>query len=172
MSKVGGYQTRVLGTLSSATAGVIAAAGDYAALDVMSNSATAAAGVAWNFNNIGKTEGASGWIVGLKATASAASMTTRLRLWLFHTTPTASELDDNAAFSLDADDRTKTVGYITLPALVDHGEVAYAQDFDIRVPFFCAVNDRDLYGILQTVDAETNEAASMTVTLELSVVQD
>ena len=172
MSKIGGYSTRILGTLAGATAGVIEAAGNYTALTVVSNSDTGGAGVAWNFNNVARGLGGSGLIIGLKTTASAASMTTRLRLWLFHTTPTASELDDQAAFSLDADDRTKVVGYITLPALVDHGEVAYAQDLDIRIPFRCVESDSDLYGILQTVDAETNEAASMTITLELNVVQD
>lgn len=160
------------GTLNSVNPGVIAAAGNYAALDVISQSATNGAGVAWVFDRIGRKDGGGGVICGAEINFSAASMVATTRLWLFTANPSSCELDDNAAFDLVAADRGKVVGHIDFAALADHGAVSYAQNITVRLPYQCAATDDALYGILLFIDAETNEAASMTCAIKLHVDQD
>lgn len=160
LGAVGGHGTKVTGTCDGAN--TIAAAGNYAARDVISNDATASQGDHWVFTNVARVTGGSGFISGACIQFSAQSMVARTRLWLFNAVPSASELDDNAAFSLDADDQAKlaTPYPIEFDALVDDGEIVQGQNTD-KIPFQCAA-DRNLYGILEFIDAETNEAASMT----------
>ena len=172
MSRATGSATTVLGTLSGASTGVIAAAGDYAANDILSNSATNGAGVAWVFDRISRQGGGSGWIMGARLTCSVDALVPRMRLWLFDANPSASELDDNAAFSLAVADRTKLIGYIDFNALTDAGAVSVTVRDDLRIPFKCAAGDDAVYGILQTLDAFTNESAGMTVTISLHAVGD
>ena len=85
--------------------------------------------------------------------------------------PTTSEMDDNAAFNITVVDKTKLIGYIDFPAMVDQGDIGYAQNLDVRLGYKC-VGTANLYGILQILDAETNESAAMTVTIELHAMQD
>lgn len=157
----------VFGTLAGVNPGVIAAAGNYAAGDVLSNSATASAGVHWVFDGIAPT-GGSGYITKVVVTCSAEGLLCRFRLHLFNAVPSGSELDDNEALSIVVADRAKWIGYVDLPAMADLGTMTGAQSIDVRLKFDCASDDDALYGILQTLDAETNEAASMTVGILLS----
>ena len=169
IGQVGGYEVRVQGRLAGMTLPPIPAAGNYAALDVISDSTSA--GSLWHFPNCARQNGGGGYIKKLIATASAASMVTRLRLWLFHTGPSASAKEDNAAFDLKAADRQKVTGYLDTTALADVGDVAMGQNFADTLEFVCASDSRDLFGILVAVDAETNEAANMTISLELGIIQ-
>lgn len=164
-----GTPQKIRGTLNGSSPGTIAAAGNYADDDVISQSATDGVGVAWVFDAVVRENGSGGWIGGARITFSAQSMVAATRLWLFDANPTACELDDNAAFSLDADDRAKVVGFIDFPALTDQGEVVYADSMDLNLGFKCAAADDALYGILQFKDAETNEAASMTCDIHLHI---
>ena len=165
--KVVGVAALVQGTVAGATA--IAAAGDYAANDILSDSTSA--GVSWLFSNLARISGGSGIVTRAVVTCSVEAFAPRLRLWLFNTTPTTTSLNDNVAFSLDADDRTKVIGYLDFPAMADAGEVSYAQNVDVRLALK-AVGSAHIYGVLQTLDAITNESAGMTITLELHILQD
>lgn len=161
--------TFVQGTCDGAN--LLAAAGDYAANDVLSNDATNGQGDPWLFTGMARASGGTGTIVRAVITTSVEGITARFRLWIFNSAPTTTELDDNAAFSLDADDKTKVVGYIDLPASVDAGEVSYAQVVGTLLPYKC-VGSANLYGVLQTLDAITNESAGMSLTIELHTIQN
>lgn len=143
-----------------------AAAGNYAAGDVISNDADNTEGVALTFSNVARQQGRGGYIDRACVTCSTDTVVGRIRLWLFHTNPTASELDDNAAFSLAVANRL-ALGYIDFPALADNGALGFAQAEALAFPFVCASITRDLYGVPQFLDAETNEAAGMTLTFDL-----
>jgi hypothetical protein len=168
---VSGRTRTVRGTLRGRVSGVIAAAGNYAALDVISQSATDGEGEAWEFADVARV-GTGGLIIGASVSFSAQSMTARTRLWLFTDNPQSCELDDNAAFSLDIDDLDKRLPYIDFPALVDFGEVTFAQNISDRIGFQLPTDGSKLWGILQFVDAETNEAADMTATITLHILED
>lgn len=159
---------KVLGTCGGAN--TVAAAGNYAAGDVISNDADNGEGAAWVFSGCARIPAGGGFISGAYVQFSAQSMVARCRLWLFNELPTASELDDNAAFSLDADDQDKqaTPYPLEFTALVDHGEVVCGYCFD-KVPFQCAGSSVSLWGILQFIDAETNEAAAMVCKVALFI---
>lgn len=166
-SDVVGYQTTVEGTVGGAN--IIAAAGDYAAGDVLSDSTSA--GVAWLFTGLARVSGGSGTIYNAEVNCSVDALVPRLRLWLFNSDPTNSVRNDNAAKSIVAADRSKLIGYIDFPAMIDIGTVAYAQNQESRVGFV-ASGSANIYGILETLDAFTNESASMTVQIRLQAIQE
>lgn len=169
-AKTVGIATFVQGTCDGANA--LAAAGDYAANDVLSNDAGAGAGDPWLFTGLARVSGGSGIISRAVITTNVEAFAARLRLWLFNAAPSAAtEQDDNAAFLLDADDKTKLIGYIDFDASADAGEVSVTQNLDVRMAFK-AVGSANIYGILQTLDAITNETAGMLVTIELHALQD
>lgn len=168
---VGGAAVRVFGTLN-ALSPVLAAAGDYAAGDVLSDSATNGAGHAFEFAGMGRVAAGSGIITKAIITTSVEAWSPTMRLWLFHTTPSGCELDDNAALSIVVADRAKLVGYIDFAAGADIGTISYTQNTDVRLSYKCAAADTKLYGILQVTEAVTNESASMTLTIELHALQD
>jgi hypothetical protein len=146
-----------------------AAAGNYDANDIVSNSATGDAGVANVLPVGGKGEIVK--FTKILAKCSEDSVTWRLRLHFYDINPTAAqvEMDDQAAadFAKVAAGRTGYKGYIDLPAMVDGGTVmAFADAKLLSEQFACAEDDFNLYFIVQTLDAETNEAAGMTLTFD------
>lgn len=157
----------VSGSLTGDTTPAIAAAGDYADNDIMSDSASA--GVAWVFADMAGVNGGSGEIVGAALTCSVAALASTFRLWLFNANPSASSLNDNAAFSLHASDQDKLVQTVDFATTASLGGVAGSITAALSKPFTCAVADNDLYGILQATDAITNETAGMIVTVKLMV---
>lgn len=162
--RVAGNGYAVRGTLNGSSPGTIAAAGDYSANDILSDSATDTQGHYWVFDDAAAVSGGSGWICKLLATCSVDALTTRLRVWFFKSAPTTTEMDDNAAFNLTAADRGAVVGYLDLPAFADAGAVSYAQNISDRLPFTASGDDK-LYAVVQTLDAFTNESAGMTLDL-------
>ena len=170
-ANAGGYGKSVQGAIGD-QGNIIAAAGDYAANDILSNSTTAALAMPWVFNGVARRKGGSGYITRMIGTCTATSAVARLRLWLFSQTPMASTRTDNAAFALALVDKVRLVGFIDLPAMSSATNFVYAQNIDVKLQFNCQPAEDTLYGILQTLDAETNEAASMAVTLELGILQD
>lgn len=142
-----------------------AAAGDYAANDVISNSASNNAGTAISFAIARK-----GLIIGLNAVCSEDSVLNRLRLHLFDTQPAAAEveMDDNAVFGITTS--TDYLGYIDLPAFADRGAVSQAQNFTVRFPV--DISDMPLYAVVETLDAETNETAGMTIRFDMYYIPD
>lgn len=150
---------------SSTASKAVAAAGDYAAGDVLSESATNGAGTAWRFSDIAPASGRSGTINGAMATCDEDSVTFRLRVHLFSANPSSSELDDNAAKNFNDSDRANYVGYIDLPAMADVGGFAVAKADQQTMPFVAFGSD--LWGVVETLDAETNETAGMTLSITL-----
>lgn len=152
----------------------VAAAENYGANDVLCSSA--ATGVVWNFANVVSAVGRSGYITKAQITCETTAQAHRPTLFFFDATPT-SELRDNVTNTAPADaDRTKYLGKIDFPALESLGAgnsdtVATPSSPTSGVPFAftCAAADRDLYGILVTRDAFTNETAGDDYVITLSV---
>lgn len=173
IGKIGGTCVSVRATLNSVSPGVLAAAGDYAANDVLSQSATSDAGLNWVFTNAARVAGGSGWITKVRAACSVDAVTARLRIWLFDAAlDSATEKDDNAAFTIAAADQAKCLGYIDLLPLADAGAISFAQNTTERFRFVCASGSRNLLAIVQTLDALTNESASMTLDIIATIDQD
>lgn len=159
-------------TITVAVTRTIAAAGDYAAEDVVSDSASA--GTAITFDGICKTLGGAGYITNAGILLSTTGLTWRLRLYLYRVTPTTGELDDNKAnTSVHTTDRPNYVRYIDFPAMTDVGGNSETISTPstiggLPVSFNCASGDDALYGILVTRDAETSESANMTMVISLT----
>lgn len=167
-SGVPGATTRVRATLNAVSPGIIAAAGDYVAGDVLNQSTTV--GVHWVLPSIARVIGSGGLIYKILANVSVAAMVPRLRLHLFNAVPTVLQ-NDNVALLLDLDDRNKYVGYIDLPAFQTSGSSEFAwAEADISWVFNTAL-DRNLYMVVQTLDAFTNESAGMTLDFVVTAVQ-
>lgn len=153
---------------------VAAAAGDYGDNDIVSESATNDAGTAWTFTNMAPREGGAGEIYHamVKCTSEGVVATSRLHLFAMDSAANASwssELDDNAALNIDEDEMDEYLGFIDFPAMIDVGEFAFAQASGLSHGFKCKDGHRNLYGIYQLTDAETNESAGMTVSITLYV---
>ena len=152
----------------------LAAAGDYAAEDVLSESATNTVGTPFTFPGVGRTNGGAFRITQAIALLSTTALTPRLTLYLFTTMP-SSELDDNAANTAVATvDREGYVGRIEFPAMTDLGgnsEAVAMLDTGSNLPLegVCAPKDTRLFGIAVTEDAITGEAAGMTLVFNLFV---
>ena len=155
------------------TTKALEAAAGYTANDVLSETDTASAGTAWTFSTCARANGAGGYITKATAISESESVTPRLTLYVFHTTPANGELDDNAAnISPDAGDKAKYVGKIDFPALESLGTtdstatVTPSTVGGLPLGFTCAAADDDLYGILVTRDAFTQTATDdMTIIL-------
>lgn len=144
------------------------AAGNYADNDVVSNSDTNGEGDALEFTNAVKGNAGAGRLVGASIACDTAAVTASTRIHLFSQEPTASELDDNAAFSLHADDVPYYLGFVQMDAL--SSGFALPSTLTPGAPLFVhAESGKSLFGILQFTDAETNEAAGMVFTIKLFV---
>ncbi len=148
----------------------VAAAGNYTAEDVISESASA--GTPWQFDDLISHDGGNGYITRAHVIIETTSQVQALALYLFTATPT-SELDDNKAnTALVHADLANYVGRIDFPILSENGgdseSVATPSTAgNLPLPFKCAENSRTLYGILVTVDAFTNETATDDYTVRL-----
>ncbi len=160
-------------TITVSTTKTLAAAGNYAAEDVLSEDADNGEGTDWDFASIGKNNGSGGYITQAVALCSTTALTHRLTLYLFREPPT-SELDDNSAnTAVLAADKLNYVGRIDFPAGEDLGGMSEAvvttsTSGNLPLAFNCASDDRNLYGVVVTRDAITEEAAGMTLTISLT----
>jgi len=152
----------------------LAAAGDYAAEDVMCEDATT--GVAWTFEAIARANGGKGYITKAHALWETTALTPRLTLYLFNAAPT-TELDDNKANAAPAfADLAQYVGKIDFPAMEDLGGMSEAvatpsTTGNLPLAFECASDADDLIGILVTRDAITGEVATKSMTIRLTAEQ-
>ena len=141
----------------------LAAAGDYAAEDVLSESATV--GPAFNFTNVVSKNGGVGQILEAQVFIQTTALTPRLSLYLFSDTPT-SALNDNAAnTAILLADLPIYLARIDFTALEDLGGVSQAiitqsTYGNLPVRFKCLDNTRSIRGILATRDAITGETAN------------
>ena len=155
----------------------LAAAGNYAGADVLSEDASS--GTSWNFAKVVPSNGGSGRIVKAVALLETTALTPGITLFLFNATPTC-QLNDNAANTavLHADE-AGFVGRITFPAMSDLGtgdsEAIVTPSLttgNLPLDFICASGDQDLYGVVVTRDAVTGESAGDDLIIKLLIHQD
>ena len=163
----------VLKTVTVAKA--LAAAGDYAAEDVMSDGATT--GSAWQFANMGRVDGGSGYITKASVVWATTALAPRITLLVFNAAPT-SVVNDNVASTavLPADKPPKYQGPIDLMALSDLGggseaTVSPSTVGNLPLAFQCAADSRDLFILAVTRDAVTGEVDEAVMTITLTVEQ-
>jgi len=160
-------------TITVSTTKTLAAAGNYDANDVLSESATNGVGTDWDFVDIGKSLGSGGLITKATTLCSTTALTQRYALDLYTSAPTC-ELDDNAANSgVLAADKLNWVGRIEIPICTNIGGMSAnlastSTTGGLPLEFTCASGSRNLYGVLVTLDAVTEEAANMTLTITLA----
>lgn len=154
---------------------VVEAAGDYAAGDVLSNSDTADAGVAAEFAGVGLKAAAVVTLVGINARMNAPSWAGQLQLHFFSRAPVAAEveMDDNAAFAIKTTaGQDIYLGSVTLPAFANpggslfvHAEPVVTTPIAKRMKL--GAGETSIYVVFETVDADTNEVATMNLDVDL-----
>ena len=147
---------------------------DYAAEDVLSDSATV--GTYLTFEDVVAEEGGSGTITSAIVICQTTNVTHRPTLYLYKAAPT-SNLNDNAANAAPAwADREGYIGKILFPALSDKGGATETEvvpgEGEVPKPFTCGNGLRDIYGILITEDAITSEVATHSYFISLLVDQN
>src|SRR4051812_46077730 len=90
----------------------LAALGDYAALDVLSEDADNTEGTAWVFVSAAQRKGEDRALTHAVITVSVDALVVRWALDLFTANPSTSELDDNSAASVAAAARNSFIGTI------------------------------------------------------------
>lgn len=150
----------------------IAAAGDYAAEDVLSESTSV--GTAWTFADVALVKGEALSIVKAQAICEVTGLTPRLTLYLFTVTPTCAMNDNVANTALLHADIANYIGKIDFPSLEDLGgdseAIATPSTYgNLPLEFNCASTDTDIYGVIITRDAIAGEVAGMDVTITLTV---
>ena len=156
---------------------VAAAAGDYGAADVISNSATADAGVAAEFAGAATNAEDVVTLVGASVRVNAPSFVPQLKFHFFSRAPVASEaeMDDNVAFSIKTTaGQDIYLGNLTFPALANPGGTLFAvteisPTGQVQKPMKLGAGETSLYVVIETVDADTNEVASMNLDIDLYV---
>jgi len=152
---------------------VAAAAGDYADNDVISNSVSNGTGVALEFANAVRVTGGAGKVVGGSINVVAAtSVAATMGLQLFSQTPTATELDDNAAEGgVGAADAPYYLGEILFATGTDYGagNIKYPSTLTPAAPLLVYATATSLFGRVIMRDAEANETAGMSVIVTLYI---
>jgi len=153
----------------------LAAAGDYAAEDVLSNSASA--GVAWSWLALFRADNTKGYITKVHAMCEVTALTPRLTIYFFKAAPTNCNLNDNVGNTAPHhSDKANYVGKVDLPALEDLGgmsEAVASPSTYGNLPLLveAASNADDLHGVVVTRDAITAEVATMELTLDVTMEQ-
>lgn len=168
--------------ISVSTSKTLAAAGDYAANDVLSEHATT--GTCWTFDAIVRNNGGSGYITRAHAVWSKSggmtNVTPRISILLFNATPTSVLNDNVASTAVLHADKTAYVGRIDFPAMSVIGTSGTASPESVCTPstsgnlpmaFICDSADDALYGVVVILDAETNETAASQLTIKLIIEQ-
>lgn len=117
----------------------------------------------------------SGYIVGARVRTDKKDMAAALRLWIFSASD-ATVVGDNVAGQILWANRAKVVGYIDLPtsgtgADSTNSTGAFAQNFDVRIPFTCGAASQALYGVLEARTAFT-PASGQGFYVELAIDQN
>jgi hypothetical protein len=136
-------------------------ANPYAALDNVADSV--AAPTILNFPNLARVNGGSGYIVKAYLITDQETNIVRYRLHLF-TTAVAAQ-GDNTPHTLLYASRASYVGYLDSYQMDDEGAGSTGSQFllssgdgNLPLAFICAAGDRDLYGLLETLDVFTPDA--------------
>lgn len=152
-----------------------AAAGDYADNDVLSNSVSNGTGLALEFANAVRVEAGTGKVIGGSINIVASTnVPATIGLQLFSQTPTATELDDNAAEGgVGAADSPYYLGEILFAAGTDYGAgtIKPPSTLTPAAPLFVHAESgsKSIFGRLIFRDSETGETAGMTVIVTLYI---
>ncbi len=156
---------------------VAAAAGDYLAADIISNSVTDTLGVALRLPNFAVAANGVGTIVGLRAKCSEDAVLVTLRLHFYNLQPLAAEveMEDNVAMDLakTGAGRNKWVGSMLMNPFVDRGTaMATSDNPDLFEPFqtLGSQTNGDLFMVAVLETAEANETAGMTIDFTFYVI--
>jgi hypothetical protein len=141
----------------------------YAARDVIGSSP----GVVRALPNVGRFPGSSGYLTKIRFATDNKNAAPRIRAWFYSSAPGA--IADNAPFALLYANRAQCIGYVDLPALAPEdatgSDSSAAINADIRLAFALEAGSRDLYYVLETLDAFTPASGSncfLEVTAELN----
>lgn len=157
----------------SATKSLVAA-GNYGGDDVLSESASA--GTVWTFSGASLQPGGMGEIVKAVLVAETTALVVALDLFLYNAAPTCNLNDNVVSDQVLWADRAAFLGKITFPALA--ADVAGAAAVSQAVPQTAASNipftyvtgaAKDIYGVLTSPVAFTNEAAGEDIIIKLMV---
>lgn len=129
----------------------------YGANDTVSDSVSATTVQA--VTNLVRVNQGSGFIFGARLTTDKKSITPRFRVHLFNASNPTVAVDNVAWKELYADE-SKRLGFFDLPAMVTAADTAgsdtsRAQDMALRIPFKCAAGTRNIFFVLETLDAFT-----------------
>jgi hypothetical protein len=131
----------------------------YSATDAVSTSTTTPSVL--TFTNVARNAQGSGYLVKANLMTNQKTNSARHRLHLFNIAPTA--INDNAAQTLLWANRAGYVGSIDFAGLATEdataSDAAVSINTSPRLPFVCAAGDRNLYGMLETLDAYTPASA-------------
>jgi hypothetical protein len=149
-----------------------AAAGDYAAGDVLNTSATNNAGQATFVPNLARTAGGPVQLAAVRTSCNATNglVVAQIRLHWFTAPPLVAEveMDDNAVFSMTtAAGQAKWVGSTLLNPLVDRGAFSQSDTpLSPIEPYRTDPTQTGLWMLAVLENAETNESAGMAVTFD------
>ncbi len=140
----------------------------YAALDVVSNSTTAA--TVLTFANAGRTIGNSGLILSARHTKNNTTIS-GFRLFLWKAAPTA--INDNLPFTLLYANRTNEVGFIDFNHVTGGtgSDASTALTTFTGLPYVCAAGSSSLFGILVATAGYTPASAEQHL-IELTIAQN
>lgn len=133
----------------------------YAAKDVVANKVAGASVL--TFENMARVAGKGGYIVKAVMLTDQAANVARFRLHLFNAAPAAQQ--DNATFALLWAARTSYLGFIDVGPLAQEstgstaaGDTLTSGEIGLPFGFMCASGDKNLYGLLENLDAFTPAA--------------
>ncbi len=157
-----------------------AAAGDYSAADVVSNSVTDTLGLPNRIPGVTDLAGQVAILDAVSGTCSEDSILARFRLHWYNYPPLPAdvEMDDNIAadWAKISAGREGYLGYTDIPAFADRGTaMSHSQATGLRQELLTKVlpstppgGSGDLWYVLEILDAEANETANMLIDFTLS----
>ncbi len=147
-----------------------AAAGDYAAGDVVSTNVTDTLGVALSLGPVVNVAGQVAILDKVVARCSEDSILARLRLHFYRDNPlpTEVEMDDNIAsdWAKTVNGYNKYVGSVPLVAFADMGTAMSMSTTGNLREMFRTGNTTNLWFVVEILDAEANETAGMLLSFE------
>jgi len=148
-----------------------AAAGDYAAADVVSQNVTDTLGVALPLAGCVDAVGQVAILDKVVARCSEDSILARLRLHFYHQNPLASEveMDDNigADWAKTAGGYNKYIGPVTLAAFADLGTAMSMSTTGNLREMLKTTTTTGFWIVVEILDAEANETAGMRLDFDL-----
>lgn len=127
----------------------------YTALDTVSDSTSAP--TLLTFSNVASFNGGGGYITKARIVTDQKTCVARFRLHLFHTAPTA--INDNSPYLSLYANKDKSLGRIDFSAAATedatNSTAATSLNADVRLAYVCASGTRNIYGVLEALDAFT-----------------